>query len=59
MKNLRRAPIISSQVRHDRLTAALAQAVVLNPFAEIVDLVVWQREQRQDRSLPGRNDADW
>lgn len=58
MKNLRKASIVLSQVRHDRLTAALAQAVALNPFAEIVDPVAWQREQRQDRSLPGRNDAD-
>ena len=51
-------PVISSQARRERLTAALAHAVALNPFAEIVAPVAWQREQRQDRSLPGRNDAD-
>ncbi|WP_218081652.1 DUF2281 domain-containing protein [Anthocerotibacter panamensis] len=51
-------PVTSPQARRDRLTAALAQAVALNPFAEIVDPVSWQREQRQDPSLPGRNDAD-
>lgn len=51
-------PVTSSQERQDRLAAALAQAVALNPFAEIVDPVAWQREQREDRSLPGRNDAD-
>lgn len=53
-----KAPATSTQTRRDRLTAALAQAVALNPFAEITDPVAWQREQRQDRSLPGRDDAD-
>ena len=53
-----KTPVASIQARRERLTAALAQAVALNPFAEIVDPVAWQREQRQDRSLPGRNDAD-
>ena len=51
-------PVISPQARRERLTAALAHAVALNPFADIGDPVAWQREQRQDRSLPGRNDAD-
>lgn len=49
---------ISPQVRRDRLAAALEQAVALNPFAEIADPVAWQREQRHDRPLPGRNNAD-
>lgn len=53
-----KSPATSTQVRRDRLAAAVAQAVALNPFAEIVDPVAWQREQRQDRSLPGRDDAD-
>jgi hypothetical protein len=53
-----KAPVTPPQARRDRLAAALAQAAALNPFAEIVDPVAWQREQRQDRSLPGRNDAD-
>lgn len=53
-----KAPVVSNQTRRDRLTAALAQAVALNPFAEVVDPVVWQRKQRQDRSLPGRDYAD-
>jgi hypothetical protein len=51
-------PVTLTQARRDRLAQALAQAVALNPFAEVVDPVTWQREQRQDRSLPGRNDAD-
>lgn len=48
----------STQERRDRLTHTLANAVLLNPFAEIADPVAWQCEQRQDRSLPGRNDVD-
>ena len=51
-------PVTSTQERRERLAEALAQAVALNPFAEIADPVVWQREQRQDRTLPGRNHAD-
>ncbi len=53
-----KTPITSPQARREGLTAALAQAVALNPFAEIVDPVAWQREQRHDRSLPERHDAD-
>lgn len=40
---------ISVQERQERLAAALTQAMALNPFADIVDPVAWQREQRQDR----------
>jgi len=42
-------PVTSLQLRRERLTAALARAVELNPFAEISDPVTWQREQREDR----------
>jgi len=45
---------IPAQERRDRLAKALAQAAALNPFAAISDPVAWQREQRQDRPLPGR-----
>ena len=45
-------------IRRDRLAAALNRAVALNPFAEITDPVSWQCHQRQDRPLPGRNDAN-
>lgn len=44
--------------KRDRLTEALAQAATLNPYGDIADPVAWQREQRQDRPLPGRNHAD-
>lgn len=57
-KTRKKPPVTSTQARREGLTQALAQAVALNPFAEIIDPVAWQREQRQDRSLPGRNDAN-
>ena len=47
-------PVTSPQDRRDRLAAALEQAAILNPFAEIVDPAAWQRDQRHDRALPGR-----
>jgi hypothetical protein len=53
-----KTPITSNQVRREGLAQALAQVVALNPFAEIADPVVWQREQRQDRNLFGRDDAN-
>jgi hypothetical protein len=33
---------------------ALEKAATLNPFSEIIDPIVWQCEQRQDRILPNR-----
>lgn len=39
--------------RRQKLEVALEQVVALNPFAGI-DGSTWQREQRQDRSLPDR-----
>lgn len=44
--------------KRERFAAALAQAAALNPYGEIADPVAWQREQRQDRPLAGRNHAD-
>jgi hypothetical protein len=44
--------------RRKCLAEALEQAAVLNPFGDITDPVAWQREQRQDRPLPGRVCAD-
>jgi hypothetical protein len=54
-KSQEQTPTISTQTRRDRLAAALAQSAILNPFAEINDPVAWQREQRHDRPLPGRD----
>jgi len=45
---------IPTQERRERLAKALAHAAELNPFVALADPVAWQREQRQDRPLPGR-----
>lgn len=37
-----------------RLASALERLVAMNPFAE-TDPVTWEREQRHDRALPGRD----
>jgi len=44
--------------KRERLAEALAQAAAFNPYGDIADSIAWQREQRQDRPLPGRNHAD-
>ncbi|WP_416669428.1 hypothetical protein [Egbenema bharatensis] len=51
-------PAMDSNQKRERLAAALAQAAALNPYGDVADPVAWQREQRQDRPLPGRNYAD-
>ena len=45
---------IISNDRKKSFAIALEKAVELNPFSEIVDPVMWQCEQRQDRLLPNR-----
>lgn len=49
---------VAKRQHHERLADALTQAAALNPFGDIADPVEWQREQRQDRLLPGRNHVD-
>lgn len=44
--------------QRERLAEALEQAAALNPFGDIAAPSEWQREQRLDRPLPGRNHAD-
>jgi len=39
--------------RRKSLASALDKAAAMNPYAE-VDPVVWVREQRNERDLPGR-----
>lgn len=48
----------TKEQQRKRLAEAFEQAAALNPFSDIADPVDWQREQRQDRPLPGRNDVD-
>ncbi len=46
---------MNQETRQKRLAEALEQAAALNFFVDITDPVAWQREQRQDRPLPGRS----
>jgi hypothetical protein len=39
----------------ERRKAALIEIRRLNPYRDITDPVAWQREQRVDRPLPGRD----
>lgn len=43
----------SDQQRRMKLSCAMERLVALNPFAE-TDPAQWEREQREDRTLPGR-----
>jgi hypothetical protein len=44
----------SDSERRKRLASALQKVVAMNPYAEI-DPAAWVREQRTERSLPGRD----
>ena len=48
----RKSPI-DEQQRRMKLSGTLERLVVLNPFAS-ANAAAWEREQRQDRLLPGR-----
>ena len=52
------ANLTTKAQQRERFAEALEQAAALNPFGDIADPTEWQREQRQDRILPGRNHAD-
>jgi len=41
------------QQRRIKLASSLEQLIALNPFAT-TNPCVWEREQREDRTLPGR-----
>ncbi|MGB3199469.1 MAG: hypothetical protein WBA99_01115 [Nodosilinea sp.] len=42
----------SSGERQQKVATLLGQLAAVQPFKDIYDPVVWQREQRQDRALP-------
>ena len=44
----------SDEERRKRLASVLQKVAVMNPYAEI-DPIAWVREQRTERSLPGRD----
>ena len=47
---------LSAQLRRQRIVEILEKIATNNAFAEISDPVEWQRELRQDRPLPGRDE---
>lgn len=46
---------VDDDERGRRLAEALRQLQAVDPFKDIADPIAWQREIRQDRSLPGRD----
>ena len=48
------AALAQRQAKRARLVAAFDELRRVNPFRTITDPVAWQREQREDRDLPGR-----
>jgi hypothetical protein len=47
---------LSSEERRQQLAELLGKVAATNAFANIENPVEWQRELRQDRSLPGREE---
>lgn len=53
---LRETTTSSDIVAHgERMAEALEKLAAINALSEISDPSMWQREQRQDRSLPDRD----
>src|SRR3954464_10792729 len=50
-----RTPFVTTPEMLEQRKAALAELRRLDPFRDITDPVAWQREQRKDRPLPGRD----
>jgi len=48
-------PASNTAKRKERLKKAFATLAELRTFAEITDPVEWQRRNREDRSMPGRD----
>lgn len=47
---------LSAELRRQRIVEILEKIAASNVFADIIDPVEWQRELRQDRPLPGRDE---
>jgi hypothetical protein len=54
-QRVRSEPLSGEDERAQRIRSALITLAELNTFAQISDLVAWQKEIRQDRKLPGRS----
>lgn len=48
--------LTSDELRQKKIVEILEKIAKNNIFADISDPVEWQRELRQDRSLPGRDE---
>lgn len=49
-------PAASRAARGRKMAEALRALAAINAFADIDDPVAWQREMREDRALPGRDE---
>jgi hypothetical protein len=47
---------ISAEIRRQKIVEILEKLAASQTFAEMADPVAWQREMRQDRPLPGRDE---
>ncbi|MEG4800667.1 hypothetical protein QUB63_14560 [Microcoleus sp. ARI1-B5] len=47
---------ISADLRRQKIVEILEKLAASQTFAEVTDPVAWQREMRQDRPLPGRDE---
>jgi hypothetical protein len=47
---------LSAEFRRQKIVEILGKIAASNVFAEISDPVEWQRDLRQDRPLPGRDE---
>lgn len=47
---------LTEEQRRQKIGGCLTQLAQRNPFFDIKDPVAWQREARQDRPLPGREE---
>lgn len=47
---------ISADIRRKKIVEILEKLAASQTFAEVTDPVAWQREMRQDRPLPGRDE---
>jgi hypothetical protein len=55
-QRLQSVPTTTEAERGQRIKAAFHTLAKLNTFGDIEDPVAWQKQIRQDRSLPGREE---
>ena len=55
-QRLSATPAANEEERGKRIKTAFQTLANLNTFADITDPVAWQKQLRQDRQLPGRQE---